>query len=36
LLEHTPRIIRLTDGQVVSDSALEGGSHGQVLASCVS
>jgi putative ABC transport system ATP-binding protein len=36
LLEHTPRIIRLTDGQVVSDSALEGGSHGQVLAACVS
>lgn len=36
LLEHTPRIIRLTDGQVVSDSALEGGSHGQVLAACAS
>jgi putative ABC transport system ATP-binding protein len=36
LLEHTPRIIRLTDGQVVSDSALEGGSHGEVLATCVS
>jgi putative ABC transport system ATP-binding protein len=36
LLEHTPRIIRLTDGQVVSDSASEGVSHGQVLASCVS
>ncbi len=36
LLEHTPRIVRLTDGQVVSDSALEGGSHGQVLATCVS
>jgi putative ABC transport system ATP-binding protein len=36
LLEHTPRIVRLTDGQVVSDSATEGGSHGQVLASCVS
>jgi putative ABC transport system ATP-binding protein len=36
LLEHTPRIVRLTDGQVVSDSALEGDSHGQVLASRVS
>lgn len=36
LLEHTPRIVRLTDGRVVSDSALEGGSHEQVLASCVS
>jgi putative ABC transport system ATP-binding protein len=36
LLEHTPRIVRLTDGQVISDSAMEGASHGQVLASCVS
>jgi putative ABC transport system ATP-binding protein len=36
LLEHTPRIVRLTDGQVVSDSATKGDSHGQVLASCVS
>ncbi len=36
LLEHTPRIVRLTDGQVVSDTALEGGRHGQVLATCVS
>ena len=36
LLEHTPRIVRLTDGHVASDSALEGGSHGQVLATCVS
>jgi putative ABC transport system ATP-binding protein len=36
LLEHTPRIVRLTDGHVESDSALEGGSHGQVLAACVS
>jgi len=36
LLEHTPRIVRLTDGHVESDSALEGGSHGQVLATCVS
>jgi len=36
LLEHTPRIVRLTDGHVESDSALEGGSHGQILATCVS
>jgi putative ABC transport system ATP-binding protein len=36
LLEHTPRIVRLTDGQVVSDSSTEGVSHGQVFASCVS
>jgi putative ABC transport system ATP-binding protein len=36
LLEHTARIVRLTDGQVVSDSSTEGVSHGQVLASCVS
>ncbi|HLY42526.1 MAG TPA: ABC transporter ATP-binding protein [Terracidiphilus sp.] len=45
LLDHTPRIVRLTDGQVVSDThtgtghlaaVLKGDSHGQVLASCVS
>jgi putative ABC transport system ATP-binding protein len=37
LLEHTGRIVRLTDGHVESDSAnLEGDSHGQVLATCVS
>jgi len=36
LLEHTPRIVRLCDGQVVTDSASEGGRHEQVLASCVS
>lgn len=36
LLEHTQRIIRLTDGEVVSDSTTEGASHGQVLASRVS
>jgi putative ABC transport system ATP-binding protein len=36
LLEHTPRIVRLTDGQVKSDSAVEGGRDGQVLAACVS
>jgi putative ABC transport system ATP-binding protein len=35
LLEHTDRIVRLTDGQVVSDSNFEGGRHGQVLAACV-
>jgi putative ABC transport system ATP-binding protein len=34
LLEHTPRIVRLTDGRVASD--LQGESHGQVLAACVS
>jgi putative ABC transport system ATP-binding protein len=42
LLEHTPRIVRLTDGQVVSDTrnneipiteiSIEGASHGQILA----
>jgi putative ABC transport system ATP-binding protein len=36
LLEHTPRIVRLTDGQVASDSHSQGDSHGQVLAACVS
>ena len=40
LLEHTPRIVCLTDGQVVSDSSSrntsQGETHGQVLASCVS
>lgn len=36
LLEHTPRIVRLCDGQVVTDSASEGGRHEQVPASCVS
>jgi putative ABC transport system ATP-binding protein len=36
LLEHTPRIVRLTDGQVVADNSTEGVSHGQVLAACVS
>jgi len=36
LLEHTPRIVRLTDGHVESDSAVEGDGHGQVLAACVS
>jgi len=28
LLEHTPRIVRLCDGQVVSDSSADGGSNG--------
>jgi len=36
LLEHTPRIVRLTDGHVVSDTTQEGGSHEQVLASSLS
>ena len=36
LLEHTPRIVRLTDGRVVSDNEAEGDSHGQVLAACIS
>ena len=36
LLEHTPRIVRLTDGRVESDSHAEGDGHGQVLAACVS
>ena len=36
LLEHTPRIVRLTDGQVVSDNSTEGVNNGQVLAACVS
>jgi putative ABC transport system ATP-binding protein len=34
LLEHTPRIVRLTDGRIASD--LQGESHGQVLTACVS
>jgi putative ABC transport system ATP-binding protein len=34
LLEHTPRIVRLTDGRIASDFQGEG--HGQVLAACVS
>ena len=36
LLEHTPRIVRLTDGRVGIRQRLEGDSHGQVLAACVS
>jgi putative ABC transport system ATP-binding protein len=39
LLEHTPRIVRLTDGRIVSDThskLSEGDPHGQVLTACVS
>ncbi|MGB8096361.1 MAG: ATP-binding cassette domain-containing protein, partial [Terracidiphilus sp.] len=46
LLEHTPRIVRLCDGRVVSDSklgaqgdaqyAMKGDGHEQVSAACVS
>jgi putative ABC transport system ATP-binding protein len=36
LLEHTPRIVRLTDGRVVSDAHAEGENHVQVSAACVS
>lgn len=36
LLEHTARIVRLTDGRVVSDNRSEGDGDGQVLAACVS
>jgi putative ABC transport system ATP-binding protein len=35
LLEHTDRIVRLTDGQIASDSTSEGGHHGQVFAARV-
>ena len=34
LLEHTPRIVLLTDGRIVSD--FQGESHEQILAACVS
>ena len=39
LLEHTPRIVRLTDGRIISDvhsDRSEGASHEQVLAACIS
>lgn len=39
LLEHTPRIVRLTDGRIISDTHSEqsqGASHEQVLATCIS
>ncbi len=35
LLEHTDRIVKLCDGQVVSDNTVKGGSRGQVPATCV-
>ena len=36
LLEHTPRIVRLTDGRIESDTTREGDRHGQVPAACIS
>ncbi len=36
LLEHTPRIVRLTDGRIISDTHPQGDSHEQVLTACVS
>jgi putative ABC transport system ATP-binding protein len=36
LLEHTPRIVRLTDGRIISDTHSQGAGHEQVLAACVS
>jgi putative ABC transport system ATP-binding protein len=36
LLEHTPRIVRLTDGRIESDATREGDRHGQVPAACIS
>jgi putative ABC transport system ATP-binding protein len=39
LLEHTPRIVRLTDGRIISDvhsDRSEGASHEQVLTACIS
>jgi len=36
LLEHTPRIVRLTDGRIESDTLSEISSHDEVLASSVS
>jgi putative ABC transport system ATP-binding protein len=39
LLEHTPRIVHLTDGRIISDvhsDRSEGASHEQVLTACVS
>lgn len=36
LLEHTPRIVRLTDGRIESDTLSEIASHDEVLASSVS
>ena len=36
LLEHTPRIVRLTDGRIVSDTHSEISSHAEVFAASVS
>jgi len=36
LLEHTPRIVRLTDGRIISDNHPERNRHDEVLAACVS
>jgi putative ABC transport system ATP-binding protein len=36
LLEHTPRIVRLCDGQVISDTSIEGARHEQILAASLS
>jgi ABC-type lipoprotein export system ATPase subunit len=36
LLEHTPRIVRLTDGRIESDTLSEISSHAQVFAASVS
>lgn len=36
LVEHTPRIVRLTDGRITSDNRIEGDIHGQVFAACAS
>jgi putative ABC transport system ATP-binding protein len=39
LLEHTPRIVRLTDGRIIGDTnpePFQGASHEQVLAACIS
>ncbi|WP_263350616.1 ABC transporter ATP-binding protein [Acidicapsa acidisoli] len=35
LLEHADRIVELCDGRIASDSLTEGGSHVEVLASCL-
>ena len=36
LLEHTPRIVHLTDGRIISDTDPERDHHDQVLAACIS
>jgi len=35
LLAHADRIVELCDGRITSDSFVQGGSHGKVLASCL-